>query len=183
MASWILTAQLQDSTTLSVADDNHIWWNGADYGDNIVVGQYQDSTHVADVDDNQLDESSAVHNTKFIDSTHVSIDGAGTTSLPISTGQCGLMFTFSDPSSVQTAGAKLYVYDGVEDINAIDDIDFEAAEGAQSTEWVSANGLNNALNLVDQAPGTSHIFYVATSLSPQNSGLKSGKLKIVLSYV
>ena len=183
MANWTLTAQLQDSSTLAVGTNNHIWWNGVNYGDNITVGSFQDSTHVADTNDNQVDEPSAVHNTKFVDSTHTVIDGGGTTALPISTASCGLLFTFSDPSSVMTSGAKVYVYDGVEDVNAIDNITFYAAEGGVSTNWVSANGLNSALALQDQNANTSHQFFIATSLSPQTSGLKSGKLKIVLSYV
>lgn len=182
IASWTLTAQLQTGT-LNVGTSDHVWWNGAAFGDNIVIGDYQDSTHVADGSDNQLDTISPVNNTKYVDATHVSINGGGSSALPIATGSCGLLFNFSDPSSVQTSGAKVYVYDGVEDINAMEDITFYAAEGGQSTSWVNANGLNSALVLQDQVASTSHNFYIATSLSPQTSGLKSGKLKIVLSYV
>ena len=182
MATWTLTAQLT-SGTLALASNDHVWWNGAAFGDNIIIGEYQDSTHVADLNDNQRDTAAAVNNTKYVDATHVSINGGGTTALPVPTGSCGLLFTFSDPSSVQTSGAKVYVYDGVEDINVMEDIIFYAAEGGQSTNWVSANGLNSALHLQDQAASTTHNFYIATSLSPQTSGLKSGKLKIVLSYV
>lgn len=183
MASWTLTAQLQNSSTLAVAANNHIWWNGANFGNNVIVGSYQDSTHVADVNDNQLDTVSPVNNTKYVDATHVSINGGASTALPIPTGSCGLLFTFSDPSSVQTSGAKIYAYDGVTDINPIDNITFQAAEGSASTSWVNANGLNGALDLQNQAAATTHNFYVATSLSPQTSGLKSGKIKITLSYV
>lgn len=182
MANWTLTAQLETGT-LTVASDNHIWWNGTNFGDNITVGQFQDSTHVADSNDAQLDTVSPVHNTKYIDSTHVSIDGGASAVLPIPTADCSLVFNFSDPSSIQTSGAKVYVYDGVDDINPISDLTFYAAEGGQSANWVSANGLNDALALQDQSSATSHNFYIATSLSPQTSGLKSGKLKIVLSYV
>ena len=183
MASWTLTAQLQNSSTLAVGTSNHIWWNGATYGTNIVVGSYQDSTHVADSSDVQQDTVSAVNNTKYVDATHVSINGGASTALPIATGSCGLLFNFSDPSSVTTSGAKIYAYDGVTDINPIDNVTFQVAEGSHSTSWVNANGLGSALALADQTTSTSHNFYIATSLSPQTSGLKSGKLKIVLSYV
>lgn len=183
MATWSLTAQLQSGSTLTVATNNHIWWNGTNFGDNIVVGQYQDSTHVADSNDNQLDTVSPVHNVKYVDATHASIDGGGNSSLPVATNKCNFVFNFSDPSSVQTSGAKLYLYDGVEDVNGIDDISFFAVEGGQTGTWVAANGLNSALMLQNQTSATSHNFYVATSLSPQTSGIKSGKMKIVLSYV
>jgi len=183
MASWTLTAQLQDSSTLAVGTDNHVWWNGTNYGDNITVGSYQDSTHITDSANGQRDTASHVHNTKYIDSTHVSIDGNASTQLPIPTNSCGLLFTFSNPASVATTGAQVYAYDGVEDINGIDSLNFMAAEGGVSTQWVSANGLNNALHLQDHDPSSEHHFYVATSLSPLTSGLKSGKLKIVLSFV
>lgn len=183
MATWSLIAQLQSGATLAVANDNHVWWNGTNFGDNIIVGQYQDSTHIADSDDGQLDGSDPVHNTKYVDAAHVSIDGAASSAFPIPQASCGLKFTFSDPSSVEVSGVKLYAYDGIEDINQIDNIDIQVAEGGVSTSWTNCNGLGNALAFQDQASATSHDFYVATSLSPQTSGLKSGKLKLVLSYV
>jgi hypothetical protein len=184
MASWTLTAQLENNSTLAVATDNHVWWNGTNFGDNITVGTYQSSTHITDSANGQRDTVSPVNNTKYIDSTHASINGGASAALPIPDASCGLLFTFSNPASVATMGAQLYAYDGVDDINAIDSLSFMAAEGNISTQWVSANGLNSALRLQDHdAPSSEHNFYVATSLSPLTSGLKSGKLKIVLSFI
>src|SRR6266576_2108115 len=137
MASWTLTAQLQDNSTLAVATDNHVWWNGTNYGDNITVNTYQDSTHIADSANGQRDTVSHVNNTKYIDNSTVSINGAANSALPIPAASCGLLFTFSNPASVTTTGAQLYVYDGVDDINAVDSLKFRAAEGDISTQWVS----------------------------------------------
>lgn len=183
MADWTLQAQLQNNTTLDLATDQHVWWNGTNFGDNIALNQYQDSTHVADSDDSQLDTVSSVHNTKYVDNTHVAIDGNSPTILPVPNNKCGLVFTFTDASAVTTSAAKVYIYDGVEDENPLPNVNFMVAEGTHSTTWVNANGLNNGLFLADQSAATTHNFYIATSISPLTAGLKGGKMKIVLNYV
>lgn len=62
-------------------------------------------------------------------------------------------------------------------------VNFQAAEGGQSTSWVAANGSGSALTLANQVAATSHNFYVATAISPTSTGAKTGKVKITLTYV
>lgn len=182
MATWSLTAQLT-SGTLVVNPTDHVWWNSSTYGTNIIVGGYQDSTHITDASDVHRCTTNHVNNTKFIDGSHASINGAGSSALPIGTGSCGLIFNFSDASANATSAGSFYAYDGTTDLNPMLDVNFQAAEGGQSSSWITANGSGSALTLADQTSSTSHNFYVATSVSPTSNGAKTGKVKILLTYV
>jgi|SRR5581483_10112776 len=183
MATWTLTSQLT-SGTLSVNSTDRIWWNGTNFGDNIVVGSYQDSTHISDSSDAHRCTTNHVHNTKYVDSTHVSLDGAASSLLSaLTTSQAGLKFNFSDASSVATSAASFYAYDGTTDATAMAGVTFQAAEAGTSSSWVAANGSGSSLSLANQSAATSHDFYVATSVSPSSTGAKTGKVKITLTYV
>lgn len=188
MATWLLNAQLTDGTTLAVNSTDHIWLNGTNFSTQVTVGQYQDTTHISDVNDVERCTSIHPHNTKFVDGTHVSIDGAGSQVLaaggsPVpSTAQAPLVFNFSDPSSVATSAAKFYAYDGATDANPMAGITFQAIECAQSTSWTAANGSGAALTLQNQGAATSHNFYIGLSASPTATGAKTGNVKITLTY-
>jgi hypothetical protein len=182
MATWTLTAQLTTGT-LTVNATDRIWWNGTNFGDNVVVSSYQDSTHISDNADAHRCTTNHVNNTKFLTSTTVSINGAASSSLPVATGSTGLKFNFSDPSSVATSNGKFYAYDGTADANPMAGVTFQAAEGGQSTSWAAANGSGSALTLVNQSAATSHDFFIASAVSPSSTGAKTGKVKITLTYV
>ena len=181
--TWVATAVLTDSTTITFNVGDRVWWSAGSFGSNVTVNAYQDSTHISTDEDVERCTVTHLHNTKYLDGTHVSIDGAGSTTLPISTSNCGLMFTFSDTSSIATSSTNFYAYDGDTDINPMLGVYFQAAEGGQSTEWINANGLGNALTLQNQSSSTSHNFFVATSVSPTSNGSKAGAIKINLTYV
>jgi hypothetical protein len=188
MATWALTAQLTTGT-LAVNSTDQIWWMGSAFGTNVVVSAFQDSTHITLSDGTTHRCTTAhVHNTKWIDGTHVSIDGAASSLLPIATGSCGLLFVFSDASSIATSATTFYATDaGGVDANQMAGVTFWAAEGGVSTSWVDANPAARSgswgLSLQNQVAATSHNFYVATSVSPTSTGAKSGKVKIALTYV
>jgi hypothetical protein len=182
MASWLLTAQLT-SGTLALASTDRPWWNGTNFGDQITVNSYQDSTHVSDSSDVHRCTSVHVNNTKFLTNSTVSINGAGSSALPVPTAKCSWKFTFTDASAISVASAKFYAYDGANDNNPVADTHIKAAEGGVSTAWIDANGSGNALNLADQSSATSHDFFVALSVAPTSQGNKTGKFKISLSYV
>lgn len=189
MATWTLTAQLV-SGTLAVGATDRVWWNGAAFGTNVVVGSYQDTTHITNNSDAHVaacTTGSHVHNTKYIDGTHLSLDGAGSAVLAAgtvpTTAQCGLKFNFSDAASVATSAATFYAYDGTTDATAMAGVTFQAGEGGVTTTWVAANGSGAALGIANQSASTSHDFFVFTSVNPTSTGAKTGKIKIVLTYV
>jgi hypothetical protein len=182
MASWTLTAQLT-SGTLVVGTTDRIWVNGTLFGDNLQIGTYQDSTHVASATDTHLCTTAHVNNTKYLGASTVSINGAGSSALPIPTASCGLKYRFSHGSAVATSLAKYYWYDGVTDSNPMAGVTVRAAEGGVSVAWVIPNGSAAALALADQAAATDHDFFIAVSASPTTSGQKAGKVKLLLTYV
>lgn len=185
MASWGLTAQLTTGT-LTVNATDRVWWNGASFGTNVVVGSYQDTTHITTSTDSHLCTTNHVNNTKWLTSTTVSINGAGSTSLPVATASHGLKFTFTDAASVATSAAKFYAYDGTTDATAMAGVTFQAhsvQDGVANTTWRTANGLGAALTFSDQAAATSHDYYVSTSVTPTSTGAKTGSVKISLTYV
>jgi len=186
---WTLTAQLVSGTYVVQATDQIWWTSGVDNSaqNYVVVNSYQDKTLVYDSDGTTLQTGSPVHNTKYLSSSTVSLDGGGSVALStLTNSNVSFKFTFDTSdlggASVATSGAKFYAYDGTTDVNPMAGINFQAAIPGQST-WVAANGLNAALNLDPQSAATTHNFYIATSSSPTSTGVKSGKLKFSLAYV
>lgn len=169
---------------IPVAATNRVWWNGATFGTNVVVSSYQTSTHITDNTDTHLCTVNHLNNTQFIDSTHVSLNGAGSALLSsLTTGNSQLVFFFSDPSSVATSATTFYAYDGATDATAMVGVTFQAAETSVTSTWVAANGSGAALSVASQSAATQHQFYISTSVSPTATGAKTGKIKMVLTYV
>lgn len=187
MATWTLTAQLTTGTLVVGATDK-IEYSGASFGTNIVVGSYQDTTHVVNSSNAHQCTTNHVNNTKWLADTgasSVSLNGAAASNVTaLTTANAGLKFNFSDAASVATSNGKFYAYDGATDSTAMAGVTFKAIEitGSQTT-WVSANGSGSALNLEANTATTSHDFFIATSISPTSTGLKTGSIKISLTYV
>lgn len=197
MATWTLTAQLTTGT-LSVGATDRVWWNGATFGTNVVVGSYQDSTHISNNTDTHTCTTNHVHNTKYVDATHYILDGGGSTLIAAgtapTTAQAGLKFNFSDAASVVTSAAQFYFFNGTVDATGMVGVTPHALECGASggTGWDipnaggtpgNVNGNGNALNLAGQTTSTSHDFFIATSVTPTATGAKTGQIKIILTYV
>jgi hypothetical protein len=182
MATFTVTAQLTTGT-LTVGATDRVWFNAAAFGDNVAVSSYQDSTHISNSSDVHQCSSNHVHNTKYVASGTMSLDGAGTANLStLTTGNAPLKINFSDASSVATSVGKFYAYDGTTDATAMVGVAVQAAEAGTSSAWVAANGSGAALSLADQGAATSHDFYIAISVSPTSAGAKTGKFKLSLTY-
>lgn len=188
--AWTLIAQLT-SGTLSVATTNRVWWTSSTSGIsgfNVVVGTYQAATHISDSSDAHLCTTNHVNNTQYVDSTHVSLNGGASALLSsLTQANAGLKFIFDTSdlggASVVTQSATFYAYDGTTDTNAMAGVTFQAAESSVTSTWVAANGSGAALSLANQTTATSHNFYLATSVTPTSTGAKTGKVKLVLTYV
>lgn len=197
MATWTLTAQLTTGT-LAVGSTDRIWWNGATFGTNVVVGSYQDSTHISNSSDVHQCTTNHVHNLKYVDATHYILDGGSSTLIAANTApttaQASFKFNFSDAASVATSAATFYFFNGTTDATGMVGVTPHALEAGASgsTGWDipnaggtpgNVNGSGNALQLANQAAATSHDFYVACSVTPTSTGAKTGQVKIVLTYV
>jgi hypothetical protein len=196
MPSFSVTAQYRNggaTHTLSTSERIFLT-SGLTLTDLVTIGSYQDQTHLADVNDAHLASCSNanghVNNTRYVDTTHVSINGGGSTPLGSTVptrAQAPLKFTFQadNNAAVAVSGAKFYGYDGTTVANLWDlgtGGHFYAGEAQVSTAWVAANGLDNALSLADQPSATSHDYYVFFSASPGTIGAKRGKIRLTLTY-
>lgn len=191
MATWTLTGQRTDGTsTITVGATDRVWYtSGVNITDNVVVSSYQDGTHISDnADAHQATCGGAgghVNNLKYLSSTTVSINGAGSATLSGSVptnAQMPFKFNFSDASSVATSAGKFYSYDGTTDATGMVGVTVQAIEKTNTT-WTAANGSGSALTLANQSAATSHDFFVGASMSPTSTGAKTGKIKITLTYV
>lgn len=183
MATWTFTAQLTTGT-LTIGATDRIWGT-ADTGMStpVTTSSYQDYTHVSNSSDVHQCTTNHVHNTKYLTSTTMSLDGAGSANLStLTTGNAPIKINFSDASSVTTTGAVFYAYDGTTDSTAMVGTTFQAGEAGVTSTWVAANGSGSALSIADDTASTSHDYYIALSMSPSSVGAKTGKIKMSLTY-
>jgi len=191
MATWTSTAQLT-SGTLALASTDRVWYNGSGgaaggFGINVVVNSYQDTTHISDNADTHRCTTNHVNNTKYIDATHVSLNGTASALLStLTTANAGLLFNFADPSSVATQSGFFYVYAGSDGTATTGIATIQAAQAGTTSTWVSVGTgvTTGSLALADQTASTSHNFYIATSVTPLSTGAKTTMTaKITLTYV
>jgi len=184
MATFTWTAQLT-SGTLTIGATDKVGFYGANFGDAITVNSYQDSTHIENSSGTHLCTTNHVHNTKYLTSSTVSIDGSGSQTLGASvptTAQCPLKINFSHTSAVATSAGKFWADNGSDVNTAPTDVTFQAGEQSD-TSWTAAAPKSNAVTLNDQASATSHDFYVFCSASPTAVGDKTAfRLGIELTY-
>jgi hypothetical protein len=184
MATFTWTAQLTTGT-LTIGATDKIGLYGASFGDAITVGSYQDSTHIENSGGTHQCSTNHVHNLKYVDSTHFTIDGGGSTLLAAgapTTAQCPLKINFADAASVATSGAIFWAYDNSTDTNAPTNVTIKAIEQSNTT-WGTPAGRASAISLAAQGAATSHDFYIGISNSPAAVGdLTAYAFKIELTY-
>lgn len=171
--------------TLTVGATDRVWFNGTNFGDNVVVAAYQTSTHISNSSDVHQCTTNHVNNVMYVSGTQANINGGGTVSLAANvptTAQCPLKINFSDGASVATSAGKFYAYDGTTDATPMAGVTVQAIQQSNTT-WIAANGSGTPVNLADQSAATSHDFFIALSLSPSSTGAKTGKFKASLTYV
>lgn len=174
------THNLQGSTDTEITSSDVLQFAGGSFDAKIQVGNYQDSTHV---DSGGSDKSSgnSPNNCKYVDSSTVNANGSDGSVSGLADADATLDIQFDHATSVNTESAVFYAYDGSDTADAPVEVDFQCFETGDSN-WTNAEGSGSALSLADQAAATTHNFYIATSLSPDTVGDKSGKYRIELTY-
>jgi hypothetical protein len=184
MASFSWVAQLTTGT-LTIGSTDKVGFYGANFGDAITVNSYQDSTHIENSSGTHQCTTNHVHNTKYLTSTTVSVDGGASQTLGASvptTAQCPLKINFSDTSSVATSAGKFWADNGSDTATAPTGVTFQAGEQS-NTSWTAAAPKSSAVSLANQAAATSHDFYIFCSASPTTVGDKTAfRLGIELTY-
>jgi len=176
--------KLQGTTATTIDETDSIAFSDGTFGHPIQVGSYNDGTHVrssAGVDDSA---SNSPHNTKYLTSTTMSLDGGSSANLStLTTANSPLKITVSESVNITVTDIKMYAYDGTTTTNAPSGMNVYLAEQGDSS-WTQAHGSGNALELGDHSTAaTSHDFYVAISASPTSVGVKSAnKIRIEFTY-
>lgn len=180
MATFVWTLQGSSPTTIDATDK--IQFAGSAFDAAIEVGSYNDSTHVESSGGANDSSGNSPHNTKFLTSSTVSLNGAGSANLnTISTANSPIKVNFSHGSAVACTEVKAYFYDGTTPATAPTGVTAKLAEQGDSS-WADAEGSGAALSLADSASATSHNWYLLPSMSPDSVGTKTGKIRFELTY-
>lgn len=177
------TWTLQGSTPTTIEATDRIKFAGGTFSTAVTVGSYNSSTHVASSTNTDDSASNTPHNTQYLTTSTVSLNGGGSTALSgISTANCPLKINFSDASSVTTTDAILYAYDGTTTTSAPTGVTFYAAEQGDSN-WTAAEGSAAGVSINDDTASTSHDYYFCISASPDSVGEKTAfAIRIELTY-
>lgn len=182
--------QLQGGSPTTIDSQDVLQFAGGTFDSPIPVNTYNESTHVKDGDDDSDKSSSNTpNNNKFVSQSggtggDSQADwGDGTEDLDqITNGEAALKVNFSDASSVEVVDAVIYSYDGSTPATPASNVDVRLAEVGDAN-FTEAEGSGAALALTDQdTPATSHDYYIVASMSPATAGLKTGKLRMELTF-
>lgn len=185
MATYVWTAQtILDADEVIGATDKLSFYAAA-FNNAVEVGEYQDSTHVENDSNVEQCLTDHIHNTKWLTSSTVSIDGGGTEDLgaavPPDT-DCPLEIHFNESPAVACSSISFWAYDGTTESAVPTGVDFRCGQRPDAA-WTEAEGSGAALSLTDSSSATDHYFYIYISVSPTTVGVKIlFALKIQLTY-
>lgn len=182
MAVFIWYLQGTSPTTIEATDIVQFAGAGG-FDSKVTVAAYNDTTHVESSVGANDSSANTPHNNKWLTSSTVSLNGAGSTALSAATtAQCALKVNFSDASSVITESAIFYAYDGTTTTAVPTGVTFVAAEQGDAA-WTGAEGSAAAVTVTDDTTATSHDYYFLASVSPDSVGAKTAfKLRFELTY-
>jgi hypothetical protein len=167
------TFTLQGTSPTTIGSTDFIQFAKATFGSAIKAGEYQDSTHVESSVGGNSSSGNTPYNTKYVDATHVSINGGASALLTTTTtGNAPLKINFSHGSAVAVTSWLFYAYDGSVTTNAPANCTVKAALAGAST-WSQPHGSASAIDLGSSTSAMSHDRYVAVSYSPTTVGAKT----------
>lgn len=182
------TWELQGTTPTTIEATDKVQFAGSAFDSAIAVTEWNDSTHVKSSGGSNDSSGNTPNNVKFISQSggtggDSQADwGDGTEDLDaITNAEATLKINFSDASSVATSDAVFYAYDGTTPATAPVNVSIVAAEVGDAN-WTTIEGSGSALALEDNTAATSHDYFIAVSASPDTAGLKTGSLRIELTY-
>lgn len=185
MATWTWTGQKQDASTQDAIATDKFGFYGTAFNDAVQTGDHQTSTHVENVSNVDQCTSPHLHNTHYVDATHVEIDGGASETLSATAptqAECPLKVTFSHASAVATSATTFWADDGATSTAVPTDVTFYAGEQTD-TSWTNAEGSAAAVAVDDQGSATDHYFYLFMSASPDTVGVKTAfRLQMQLTY-
>ncbi len=172
--TWIWTCPRSGFTGGNLDAGEKLGFYGENFGDPVTVNTYQQSTHFSD-DGVTSDLCTGVHcnNVQYLTNTTCSLNGGASVPLAnLTPSDATLKITLSGLGEVSTLNTKFYSYNGTTRSTPPDGLVCQAAEIGDSS-WTQTSGSGTALALADQAAATSHSWYIAVSVMPTSSGVKS----------
>jgi hypothetical protein len=167
------TWSLQGTTPTTIAATDILQFAGATFDSAITVGEYNDSTHVETNTATNKSSGNSPHNTKYLTSSTVSLNGAASANVStISTANCPLKINFAHSTAVAVSGHTIYAYNGTTTTTGPTDVTFYIAEQG-AANWTAASGSASALAVTNSASSTSHDFFFLVSASPTSVGEKT----------
>lgn len=182
---------------LLIVNGSGLAFFGTGFGTSVAVGSYQDSTFVSN--GAGTSQANQCDNNKFINSSSLSVNGAGTillTELPNQNSTLEINAEFD--SAVTLQNWKLYAYDRDNINNAPSGVTLKCASvvhlsnsqaannGSGNSTWITPAGSGVIHTLLPPSPGlsgtapngigttsSSHSFYLALSATPTSVGSKT----------
>lgn len=175
--------QLGGTTDTTIDATDFIQFSDGTFDNPITVSAFNGGTHVRS--SGGVDDSSAntPNNVKYIASGTADW-GDGTESLAdITDEECTLEITVGYDTNITVTDITMFAYDGTTETTAPTNLDVYLAESGDAA-WTNADGSAAALELADSdTPATSHVFYVAMSVSPSAVGTQSSNaVKFAFTY-
>lgn len=188
MATFTWTGQATDTPTndVTIGATDKFSFYATNFNDAITTTAFQDSSHVENSGNTETC-TGGVHmsNTKWVSSTNVDINGAGSEVLSgtaPTNAECPLKINFAHGSAVATSSNTFWADDGATSTAVPTDVTFQAGEQADTT-WTQAEGSAAGVTVADSASSTSHDFFLFMSASPDTVGVKTAfRLQMQLTY-
>jgi len=168
------TGYLQGGTDTTIGATDTLSFTGGDFGVPIVVSEYNDGTYVRSSGGTDQSSGNTPHNSKYLTSSTVSINGGASASLnTVTTGNCPLKITLTNDTNITVSDIEMFGFDGTTPANAPSGVTLYLAKQGD-TSWTQAAGSSATISYADSStPATSHNFYGLASLSPSSVGEKT----------
>lgn len=173
----IFTWKLQGTTNTEITETDYLFFCNGTFNSNIVVDEFNESTHVKTNAGIDKSSGNTPKNNKYISNTEIQVDGGSTVNLnTISNSDAALTINVTD-GTFAIEDALFYTFNGASPSQPSEYIDTYAAEVGDS-EWTHAINRTAGLPLNNKTTNTSHDYYIAISISPQNPGIVNATMRL-----
>ena len=174
----------QGTTPTTIGATDSIAFSDGTFDNPITVSSYNDGTHVRSSGGADSSDGNSPHNSKYLTSSTVSVNGGASANLDtVTTANCPIKITVGESTNITVTDISLYAYDGTTTTDAPVGMTVQLAEQGDST-WTQAHGSGSALSISDSStPAEDHDFFVLASASPTSVGVKSAsKIRVEFTY-
>lgn len=173
----IFTWKLQGTTHTEIEETDYLFFCNGTFNSNIIVEEFNESTHVKTSAGVDKSSSNTPKNNKYISDTQIQVDGGSTVNLStISNSDAALTINVTD-GTFAIEDALFYTFNGSSPSQASEYMNTYSAEVGDS-EWTNSNNRASGLTLDNKTTDSSHDYYIALSISPQNPGISNATMRL-----